>query len=327
VPAARPPPFESSSGAGSVEGSLPDASAPPGPAAGDAVRLPMPVIAGCPRSGTSLLAVMLDSHSQMAVPPETSFMRHIDKLQGRGGEVRLAFFRLVTFDKLGVSTWADCGLDAATFWQRLLAVRPFTLTGGLRAFYALYAEQSHKARCGDKTPGYVKIMPLIESLLPEAHFIHVIRDPRPTVLSWRKTWFAPAQDAATLAALWAEHVAAGRAAARTLRHYHEVRYEDLVLEPEATLRSVCAFIALDFEPTMLEYEARGQARLDSLQPRVSADGSRVIPREERTRIQTNLALPPQPARVRQWEVEIAADERRTIEAVTGPLMRELGYAA
>src|SRR5262249_40284470 len=37
-------------------------------------RLPFPVVAGCPRSGTSLLAVMLDSHPLLAVPPETAFI-------------------------------------------------------------------------------------------------------------------------------------------------------------------------------------------------------------------------------------------------------------
>ncbi|MEP7180906.1 MAG: sulfotransferase [Betaproteobacteria bacterium] len=286
---------------------------------------PLPVIVGCPRSGTSLLAVMLDSHPRLAIPPETSFIRHLGKLAGSGDALRLNFFRLVTFDKLGVSAWSDCGLDTSTFWQRLLAVRPFTLTGGLRAFYTLYAEQSGKARCGDKTPAYVRLMPEIESLLPEAHFIHLIRDPRPTVLSWRNTWFAPSKDVATLAVKWAEHVAAGRAAARVLHHYLEVRYEDLVLAPEATLRAVCDFIGLDYAPAMLDYEARGQARLDSLQPRTSVDGSRVIAREERTSIHANLVRPPQTARVRQWETEMAADERRAVEEAAGPLMRELGY--
>lgn len=286
---------------------------------------PLPVIVGCPRSGTSLLAVMLDSHSRMAMPPETSFIRHIGKLAGAGDALRLNFFRLVTFDKLGVSAWSDCGLDAATFWQRLLAVRPFTLTGGLRAFYALYAERSGKARCGDKTPAYVKLIPEIEALLPEAHFIHLIRDPRPTVLSWRGTWFAPSKDAATLAVKWAEHVNAGRAAARVVRHYLEVRYEDLVLAPEATLRAVCHFIDLDYEPAMLDYAASGRARLDSLQARTSVDGSRVVAREERTSIHANLVRPPQPSRVREWETQMAAADRSAVEEAVGPLMRELGY--
>jgi hypothetical protein len=288
---------------------------------------PLPVIVGCPRSGTSLLAVMLDSHSRLAIPPETSFLRHIDRLAGTGDELRENFFRLVTFDKLGVSTWADTGLDAGAFRQRLAAVRPFTLTGGLRAFYALYAEREGKVRCGDKTPVYVKIMPRIEALLPEAHFIHLIRDARPTVLSWRQAWFAPSQDAATLAAEWAAYVVAGRGAAPQLAHYLEVRYEDLVLRPEAALRAVCAFLALDYEPEMLDYAARGQVRIDSLLPRSSVDGKLVISRDERARIHANLARPLQPERVRQWESEITAAERRAIETAVAPLLRELGYAS
>ena len=44
------------------------------PAQERARRSPLPVVVGCPRSGTSLLAVMLDSHPEVAVPPETSFI-------------------------------------------------------------------------------------------------------------------------------------------------------------------------------------------------------------------------------------------------------------
>src|SRR5881396_1948003 len=53
-----------------------------------ALAKPFPVVVGCPRSGTSLLAVMLDSHSQLAVPPETSFLGTLAALQGTGDALR-----------------------------------------------------------------------------------------------------------------------------------------------------------------------------------------------------------------------------------------------
>jgi hypothetical protein len=39
-------------------------------------------------------------------------------------------------------------------------------------------------------------------------------------------------------------ISTARAAARTLPHYHELRYEDLLDDPEAKLREVCAFLGL-----------------------------------------------------------------------------------
>src|SRR5215472_19197045 len=72
---------------------------------------PMPVIVGCPRSGTSLLAVMLDSHPEIAVPPETSFVGAVAGLHGDSADLRRVFFETVTTDRIAVSNWSDFGLD------------------------------------------------------------------------------------------------------------------------------------------------------------------------------------------------------------------------
>ena len=288
--------------------------------------LPFPVIVGCPRSGTSLLAVMLDAHPQFAVPPETTFLPRIMGLRAESASLRQQFFQIVTTDRVSVSNWSDFGLDADAFLHRLEAIRPFTLTAGVRAFYALYAECHAKRRVGEKTPGYLYTMDHIQALLPEAHFVHVIRDPRDTVLSWRKTWFAPTQDLAALSQLWRQHIEVARRLAVSLRRYMELRFEDLVNHPERELRRVCAFVGLDYDPSMLEFASRGEARLAQLQGRQLVDG-RMVSREERTRIHANLARPPMRERIGVWRHEMPESEQRRVEAAAGPLLAELGYGA
>jgi Sulfotransferase family len=317
--------FELSSGAGSAGGARLDPLASPGPADDGAARLPMPVITGCPRSGTSLLAVMLDSHSQVAMPPETLFLNSLERLPGDGDSLRRNFFELVTCDQARISNWSDLDMDKDEFQRRLEGVRPFSLTDGLRTFYAQYAQRHGKPRCGEKTP--TNNVVYVGGLLPEAHFLHIIRDPRDTVLSLRRTWFGAAQELSAIAETWVQRVAAGRAASRSVLHYHELRYEDLVLAPEPVLRAVCSFLSLEFEPAMLDYAASGAARIASLTTRKAADGKVVATREERAGIHVNLARPPIAERVGVWERELGADERQCIEAVTGPLMRELGYGS
>jgi hypothetical protein len=294
------------------------------PAAPQPVRDPFPVIVGCPRSGTSLLAVMLDAHSQLAIPPETSFLPNVMGLTGDPASLRRRFFDIVTADRMTISNWSDFGLDKDAFWRRLEAIPVFTVAAGTRTFYALYAEAQHKRRTGDKTPGYVFTMQHIQTLLPEAHFIHVIRDPRDTAMSWRKTWFAPSQDYAVLGAYWRQNVEVGRRAAPALRHYQEIRFEDLVVRPKAELERLCAYLSLSYEPAMLDSGARGQARLEKLQGRPHADG-RVIARDERTRIHVNLARPPMVERVEAWRREMTEAERREVESGAGSLLLELGY--
>jgi hypothetical protein len=301
-------------------------SASPVIAPAAARRPPMPVVVGCPRSGTSLLAVMLDSHPEVAVPPETSFLGPVAWLYGSSDFVRRSFFDIVTADRITVSNWSDFGLDKDEFRKRLEAIEPFTVSAGLRAFYALYAEHERKARYGEKTPGYVFLMPPIAALLPEAHFIHVIRDPGDTALSWRKTWFAPSQEFRVLGADWRKHVEAGRRASSLVRRYLEVRFEDLVLHSERELRRVCEFVSLSWDPAMLDYGERGAARLDRLQGRLHARGPR-IERDQRTTIHANLTRAPDADRLEVWRREMTPAERAELEAAAGPLVRELGYAA
>ena len=305
--------------------------APAAPAeAGAAARprpSPLPVIVGCPRSGTSLLAVMLDSHPELAVPPETSFIGPVSWLHGPSDPLRHGFFEVVTADRITVSNWSDFGIDKDVFWRRLEAIEPFTVSAGLRAFYALYAEQEGKPRYGEKTPGYVFLMPQIAALLPEAHFIHIIRDPGDTALSWRRTWFAPGQDFRTLGAEWRKHVEAGRRAAALVRRYLEVRFEDLVLHPEHELRRVCEYLALAWSSRMLDYGEQGAARLRRHKGRLHASAPVMIEREERTRIHANLTRAPDAERLEVWRREMTAAERSALEEAAGPLVRELGYAA
>ena len=304
----------------------PVANAAPGSVAATPRRPALPVVVGCPRSGTSLMAVMLDSHAELAVPPETSFIGPVGWLHGDSEVVRRSFFDVVTADRIAVSNWSDFGLDKDSFWRRLETIEPLTVSAGLRAFYALYAESQHKPRCGEKTPAYVLMMPLIAALLPEAHFIHVIRDPGDTALSWRKTWFAPGQDFSVLGQEWRKHVEAGRRASSLVRRYVEVRFEDLVLHAERELKRVCEFVSLAWDPAMLDYRERGAARIGRLQGRRHARGH-MIEREQRTAIHANLIRPPDADRLDVWRREMTTAERRVLEDAAGPLVRELGYAA
>jgi hypothetical protein len=288
----------------------------------------MPVVVGCPRSGTSLLVVMLDSHSQLAVPPETEFLRHLQPLREASQyELRRKFYSIVTTDDPRYSNWVDFGVDKDAYWQRLAAIEPFSIAAGVRAFYTMYAQSVAIPRCGDKTPSYTFSMPYIESLLPEAHFIHIIRDARDTVLSWRNAWFAQTHDVGVLAQGWALHVGAARAASRSVRRYLEVRYEDLVRQPEIELKRVCAFLSLAYEPGMLDYAAQGAARIARLGSRLLRDGKTVLPHEVRARTHANLTRPPRVDRIQYWKQQMTAAERQQVEQVAGGLLRELGYEA
>ena len=286
---------------------------------------PFPVIVGCPRSGTSLLAVMLDSHPDFAVPPETAFLKHVIRLTGDPEAMRRRFVELVTADRTPISNWSDFGLDRDAFAARVARLSPFSPAAGTRTFYAMYAERQRKPRAGEKTPDNIFVMREIAALLPEAGFVHVIRDPRDTALSWRKTWFAPSQDFEVLGQAWRHHVDSGRAAGKALPHYIETRYEDLVQRPETELRRLCQFVGVDYAPAMVDSAAQGAARIARLKARLHVSG-RLVSREDRTRIHENLAKPPQQDRVGAWRREMSAADSAAVLRGAGPLVAALGYA-
>ena len=111
----------------------------------------MPIIVGAPRSGTTLLRFMLDSHHDMAIPPETGFLVLARRFKRTGDELRREFFTALS----DPPAWKDFGIPADSFWDALLKIHPFSAAEGYRSFYRMYAARFGKDRWGDKTPLYL----------------------------------------------------------------------------------------------------------------------------------------------------------------------------
>ena len=170
----------------------------------------MPIIVGSPRSGTTLLRFMLDSHPELTIPPETGFLALAPKLRGRGDKLREKFFHAVINYPQPFSAWPDFEIPEDAFWAALTEIVPFTVPEGFRAFYRLYAARFGKSRWGDKTPLYCMELDTIRRVLPEARFIHIIRDGRDTALSLRRMWFSPGWEIETQAAYWRKNILSAR---------------------------------------------------------------------------------------------------------------------
>jgi hypothetical protein len=222
---------------------------------------PMPVIVGVPRSGTTLLRMMLDAHSALAIPPETGFLLPLAALDSAAGDGRAAAAAITRAE-----TWPDFHLDATAFEAAIARLTRCTPAEVARTFYRMYASRFGKARWGDKTPAYGTAIDQIAALLPEAHIVHIIRDGRDVMLSVRGLWFRPGDTVEACAEDWARRVARTREIGQRLPRYLEVRYESLVTSPETTLKTICRFIDLAFEPAMLRYHERAGSRLAGRTP-------------------------------------------------------------
>lgn len=281
----------------------------------------MPMIVGVARSGTTLLRMMCNAHPELCIPPETGFIPRMLALTAQGDKLREQFFETIT----QFPTWGHFNLAREECYQTLKAIEPFTIADGVRAFYRLCAERRQKRRWGDKTPLYCLHLEALQALLPEARFVHIIRDGRDVAVSVRGLWFAPGKDPETIAHDWCARIRAARAAARRCSHYMEIRYEDLVRRPAEELQRLCRFIDLPYHECMLRYHGSVSALMEEVKTQFKPDGTVLITREAILSQHRFLAQPPEPSRISRWKQAMSDDFRVRFEAVAGGLLDELGY--
>jgi hypothetical protein len=268
-------------------------------------------VTGFQRSGTTLLRMMLDSHPEVAIPLDTT------GLWARA-ERRLSEFGPLEEDanrrRLIESLLAE---ERIRLWQVPLSVdevisassRP-GYPGVIEGFHLAYAHSKGKSRWGDKDPGNMVRLPSVLGWFPDARVVHIVRDGRDACLSLLKQSFG-GDDLLRCAEQWREQVGWVRQIGRILgeERYHELRYEDLVEDPEAVLRPLARFLDLEWSPAMLEYHRRVEESVP----------------EQKRHIWPLLDRPPQASARYRWKREMSTGERICFEKRAGRMLAEFGY--
>lgn len=264
------------------------------------------------RSGTTLLRVMLDRHPRLAIPPESHFIPRLwaeRRRYGREGRIedRDRFLRDLAADRR-FQSW-DLPIEAVRRDLDSTGRAAPAFPEAVAAAYRAYARARGKEWWGDKTPRHVNDLPLLGSLFPEARFVHMLRDGRDVALSVLELERLHHR-AATPAYFWARHIRLARSAAQELgpARFAEVRYEDLLEDPEGELRRVCRFLGLGFEPVMLEHDRQALERIPARQQRMHA----------------RIALPPTKG-LRDWRTQMSPADVAEFEAVAGRELVAAGY--
>jgi sulfotransferase family protein len=266
---------------------------------------------GCPRSGTTLLQRMLDAHPHLAVSNDPHFIPFAPGVaRGEDPPLTPALIDWV----IGYPKFHRLGLDETR--ARAAARTARTYSEYIAALYDALAAARGKPFAGEKTPRYVRYLPLLHSLFPYARCIHLLRDGRDVALStldWARPDRGPGRfrlweenPLAACALSWRWHVLTGRRDGEKLGDvYVEVRYEDLVHEPEPVLGALTDRIGLPFDSSMLTFHS-GRTRHD---PGLSAK---------------DAWLPVTPG-LRDWRTTLSQAGLELFEALAGDLLADLGY--
>lgn len=272
-------------------------------------------VVGAPRSGTTLLQYMLRSHPNISLPTgESHFLIPLYRQRAAYGDMsQRENIQRVLYEMHRRSTeFIETDLHGLKFDVDALAARLAeagcrTLPQLFDAFFTLNAEGEDKRRWGDKTPYYVLHIPLILEMFPGAQIIHLIRDGRDVALSmFARKYDFHVYNTYHAAKYWQQYVETGREYGRKLSAdvYHELRYEDLVFDPAASLRRLCAFLGEEYSDDLLNYR---KAQTDGGKTPLLKQGVKADNAEK-------------------WRAEMTPRQIQVFEAAAGTTLREHGYA-
>lgn len=256
-------------------------------------------VMGTGRSGTTLLRALLNAHPALHLTFEGSFFsfpRPRPRPDDRGGGRWLAHYRRTLPYR-----WLRLAPGSV---ERSLA-RPASEVGAPAVMAALMraaASRHGRPRWGDKTPTHLLHLPALFAAFPNARVLHLVRDPRGAVASLARMPWAPAG-----VALNALFVRAQLARVPT-RHpgLLELRLEDLLSEPEPTLRRALAFADLPWDDRLLDH------------PNHTPDDVPPFPWLLGARRPLGLAAG-------HPSSELTAAERRLVERICAPALLRYGY--
>ncbi len=262
-------------------------------------------IIGVPRSGTTLLRVLLDSHSRIAAAPETPWLAG-----GYGINSLREIATYLTEDQLGPVKNLS-GADEATILQGIRAL--------VKTIFGPYLERRGKQVLVLKTPDDIRYIDFLLKLYPDAQYIHIFRDGRDVACS------TVAQKGSLLGDDILDY---GEISYETaMRRWYDwekkvrsifdgtgfscirISYEDLVMYPEETLRKVCEGVGVKFEEAMIQYN-----RCEHEYPEWEAGSTDA---KQKTCIDTGS--------IGRWKKQLDKESLLKLEALSGELLETLGY--
>ncbi|EIC22241.1 sulfotransferase family protein [Thiorhodovibrio frisius] len=251
---------------------------PPGPLPATGSKLAKAVfVFSAPRSGSTLLQAILAGHPELFAPPELHLLWYSD-LAERRQVFHLKDNRHLTSGAIRALMALE-GLDAEAATIRMDELEAAKTP--VREFYALLQSRLGTRLLVDKTPSsalLIDVLERAEALFEEAIYIHLVRHPGGMIQSFidakleravpfmqrHCAEFSREQFAELTWLACNENITAFLEKIPKQRK-HRILYENMVQDPEITLRDLCRALSIPFQPQMLDpYHDKNQRMTDGL---------------------------------------------------------------
>lgn len=256
-------------------------------------------ITGVQRSGTTLLSVLLSNHPEIDIDGFATAFRLIACFKNYEKVLPLNFLE----EENAVLKWKiekDYKGRLAHFLDYKNLEQYDSIKGLVEASINKRLETKNKTVWGDKSPNLQHYTGDILKLIPDAKFIHIIRDGRATAYSHA----ARAHKNILLAAQeWVSGNTAALVNQKMLgsKQHLIVKYEEMLAFPEQTARKICTFLDLEFHASMLDM-SNGE--------------------EEESYVKSTFDT----SKIDAFRTQIPADTLLKIEKIQSPLLQKMSYS-
>ncbi|NEQ68582.1 MAG: alpha/beta fold hydrolase, partial [Symploca sp. SIO2D2] len=213
-------------------------------------------ILSSPRSGSTLLRVMLAGHSSLLSPPELHLLP-FDTMKERQEQLNLSYLG----EGLQKTFMEVKNLDATASQAFIKDLESQNLS--IQQVYGMLQENIAPRLLVDKSPTYAMeptILERGEALFANSKYIYLVRHPYSVIESFvrmrmqKLVGLSEENPYRVAEQVWAksnQNILDFLSQLEPERQ-HQIHYEDLVTEPESVLSQLCDFLNIDFEPELLQ---------------------------------------------------------------------------
>ena len=211
-------------------------------------------IVGVGRSGTSLMQSMLNAHPDIAFIPEINYIRRFLATKTLELVVKRSGLKGVKELLLNDNRLCRLDVDLKSLIEKVYSHGRELNVDLYRAILEVYLKNEGKTISGDKDPRSIEYLSVIANIFPNAYIVHIIRDPRDVLLSkLNAEWSKDKSPYFHVLANKIQLMMGLRGMKLFGERYIEIKYEELLAEPEKALKSLCEDLGVQYNDAMLDY--------------------------------------------------------------------------
>jgi acyl carrier protein len=224
-----------------------------------------------PRSGSTLLRIILAGHPQLFAPPELHLLPYLTLNQRKNALAGEVNSHLLQGTMRAIMQLKNCTAQEAESFMQDCENQNLTT----KEFYHLLQQDLENQILVDKTPTYpshLDILKRAETYFENPLYIHLLRHPYGMINSYEGSKLeriVPIMNEASFTRRELAELTWLISHENILEFFKDIpenrklaiKFEDLVNDPEATIKNQCQFFGLEFEPKMLDIYKDKQERM------------------------------------------------------------------